>query len=224
MLNKLFNRHIIAVHHVYRLTCGLTLIAVLFNGTPAYANFLRSNVLPSVRQSPAEYLDRIAPPMPTDSTFTTNRGGQLDQFTYNGEIAVDIAIDRVFSTKPVPEAITRGILPSTVELSLAFYANEPPWCPPLHRITVNGHPLPVILPHADGHWRRFSITVPTTFLEHLPTEPGVDSRPTPELQKVIIEPDGAACQCGIEVDWVAITIEAPHPIVFVPGWTGDAST
>ena len=224
MLNKLFNSHIITVHHVYRFTCGLTLIAVLFNGTLAHAGLLRSHTLKPASQSTAEYSNRIAPPEPTDSTFATNRGRQLDQFTYGDQIAVGIAIDRVFSTKPVPEAITRGILPSTFELSLAFYANEPPWCPPLHRITLNGHQLPVILPRADGHWRRFSIAVPTTFLERLPTEPGAGSRPTPGLQKVIIEPDGAGCQCGMEVDWVAITIAAPHPIVFVPGWTGDAST
>lgn len=227
MLIARFNNYIANAHFGHALIRGLLLAALLFGDKPTFAALPHIGQAYTVQRAPQSQTEdpiRVAPPMPNDSTFVAMSGGQLDQFTYGGEVAVGIPIDRVFSTKSVPDTVKAGILPATIELSLAFYANEPPWCPPIHRISINGHELPLILPRADGHWRRFSVAIPTVFLDRLSTVPGTNSRPAPEVQHVRIEADGAGCQCGLEVDWVAITIEAPRPVVLVPGWMGDAST
>lgn len=162
-------------------------------------------------------------PLSDDSTFVSANSDQLGQYVSSGYIDIYIPITRVFTTKLVKDAVARGILPEMAELTLSFYANEPRFCWPMHRVALNGHELPGVLPRANGHWMLTTITFPTTYLEKLPVY-RLGSPPMLEWQKVRISVDTAGCHCGLQVQWSAIKLNAPRPIVLVHGWTGNRAT
>ena len=209
----LINRHVTG-RCIYLWIRWILLIALLINGNIAQAAPMQIAHFRAQERTLVEEPTRNAPPIPNDSIFLTTTGGGLDQYTYSGEVALYIPIARVFSTLPVEQAVANHILPSTVELSLSYYASEPPWCFPSHMLSINGHKLPIVFPRADGQWRKVSLDIPTTFLVDLPTKPGdADQKPATGFQTIIVSVDTAGCHCGVEIDWAAITINAPRPVL-----------
>ena len=173
--------------------------------------------------SAAHISSPYAYPTPDDSAFVSSSSSQLGQYVSSGYIDIYIPINRVFTTKSVKDAVAKRILPETSELIISFFANEPKHCWPMHRITLNGHELPWVMPRAEGHWLLTTIPFPTIYLDKLPKQQ-IGSPPTPEWQKVRIYVDTAHCQCGLEVQWGLIKVNAPRPVVLVHGWSGNLNS
>lgn len=176
-----------------------------------------------------------------DAYFYSETGGDLDlQVTgpmtpYT--ITFPISITRLFTTKPITDAIKNNLLPLTSTLTLAILNQSPCRTFP-SLVTVNGHPVKMQTSNRLGEYVISGAFSTTALL--LPTQvqsntgaytPTIGSTialssPVPVTQTVrVIAPSCQKTGKLVGVDWGAIEISATvRPIVLIHGFADRSSS
>lgn len=168
---------------------------------------------------PSPYL----PPVPDNSTFVVNDlPGVLDTIHTATTLTVNLPITRYFGN--VKTLQDNDFMPRNVTLQLpAFDVDSGATTPEIDSITINGHSLngnsTSNLTGTNGDWSLNTFSIPTEFL-NFPADPGVGGVLQPAQNTITIQIDTNKVGWATSIDWVALNIPAPDPVVLVHGETG----
>lgn len=171
----------------------------------------------------------IAPPKCDDSTFVIDSGPGLDTgctFRSGGPLVFTIRITRYIGE---PEKLqAHHLVNVTLEMpafDVDFDANVQGVQPERDRVKINGNVVPEeFLRGANDVWRLNEFSIPIDFLR-LPTNPG-NGTVVPVDNTISIDIDVANTEEAwcTSIDWAAIKIEVPRPVVMVHGIFSGPST
>jgi pimeloyl-ACP methyl ester carboxylesterase len=172
----------------------------------------------------------IAPPKCDDSTFVIDSAPGLDTgctFRSGGPLVFTIRITRYVGELAALRA--KGLIKATLKMpafDVDFNANVQGVQPERDRVKINGHTLPEeFLTGANNIWKLNEFTIPIEFL-NLPTKPNGTAPVTPTDNVISIDIDVANSEEAwcTSIDWAAILIDVPRPVVLVHGIFSGPST
>ena len=190
------------------MACGIRPAAPAFNAS--------STVCPS---SP------FAAPEAGDTDFVADCAGGLDTgctFRDGGPLVFTIKIGRVIGDKDKLRAA--GLIGDTVTLQMPafdvdFFGGGGIFSPERDRVSINGHVVPGEFLQGDNDiWQLNEFSIPIDWV-NFPSDPGDGGTPTPADNVVQIDIDTANTELVwcTSIDWAAIHVDAPRPVVFVHG-------
>jgi hypothetical protein len=167
----------------------------------------------------------FTPPEANDSNFVTDCASGLDTgctFRNGGPLIFSIKIGRVIGNKAKLRAA--GLLGDTVTLQLPafdvdFFGGGGTFNPERDRVSFNGNVVPGEFLHGDNNiWELNEFDIPIDWV-NFPSEDVGGGSPTPADNIVRIDIDTANTDLVwcTSIDWAAIHIDAPRPVVFVHG-------
>lgn len=186
----------------------------------------------AVAPSPHVGSSPFDPPKANDATFVVDQDSGLDTgcaFRSDGPLRFSIMINRVIGD--VDKLRQAGLIGDTVTLRLPAYDVDFAGggsLPERDRVTFNGEVVPGnFLQGEDGVWRLNAFDIPID-LVRFPADPGPGGSVTPEENTIQIDIDtlnegGDEAWC-VEIDWAAIEVTAPRPVVMAHGILSSGST
>jgi pimeloyl-ACP methyl ester carboxylesterase/subtilisin-like proprotein convertase family protein len=173
----------------------------------------------------------FTPPESSDTTFVVDQAPGLDtgcSFRSEGPLIFEIEIDRFIGDKS--KLLANGLLGKTAELRMPVFdvdftggggINNPE----RDRVTFNGNVVPgEFLQGQNDTWIPNNFNIPIDWLK-FPQDPGTGT-PVPAKNVIRIDIDVANTRevwCTA-VDWAALTIEVPRPILTVHGIFSNSGT
>ncbi|HEU4729586.1 MAG TPA: choice-of-anchor X domain-containing protein [Kofleriaceae bacterium] len=184
-----------------------------------------ATAISSNASSPSCPSSPFTPPEANDSTFVTDCAGSLDTgctFRDGSPLVFTIKIGRVIGDKAKLKAA--GLIPDTVTVQMPafdvdFFGGGGVFNPERDRVSINGHVVPGEFLQGDNNvWRLNEFSVPIEWV-NFPEDPGVNGKVTPVDNTIQIDIDTANTDLVwcTSIDWAAIHIDVPRPIVFVHG-------
>lgn len=174
----------------------------------------------------------FAPPQQSDSVFVVDEGPGLDTgctFSDAGPLEFSIMIDRFFGDVALLQA--NGLMEDTFLLRMPafdvdFDAIVPPFQPERDRVFFNDHQvMEEFLTGSNGVWKLNTFRIPSDWI-NFPVDPS-SGTVEPAENRIRIEIDvanpGQQVWCTA-IDWAAIEIEAPLPVVMAHGILSSGAT
>lgn len=174
----------------------------------------------------------FAPPDRNDGTFVVDVAPGLDtgcSYRTDGPLLFDIEINRY--PGDVAKLLARGLAGANAVLRLPaydidYFGGGSGFNPERDRISINGRTLPTeYLTGDDSVWKLNAFNIPLEWL-NFPADPGDGGRITPSKNTVRIDIDTANADeywC-MAVDWAALSIEVPRPVLMAHGIFSSGST
>lgn len=167
----------------------------------------------------------FTPPEASDTDFVVDCGGGLDTgctFRDGSPLVFTIKIKRVLGD--IKSLRAAHLLGDTVTLQLPafdvdFFGGGGIFNPERDRVSINGHVVPGEFLHGDNNiWELNEFSIPIDWV-NFPTDPGEGKTPTPAENTIQIDIDTANTDLVwcTSIDWAAIHVDAPRPVVFVHG-------
>lgn len=174
----------------------------------------------------------FTPPEANDSTFVTDcANGILDTgctFRDGSPLVFTIKIGRVIGDKAKLKAA--GLIPDTITLQMPafdvdFFGGGGIFNPERDRVSINGHVVPGEFLQGDNNvWRLNEFSIPIEWV-NFPEDPGLGKKVTAVDNTIRIDIDTANTELVwcTSIDWAAIHIDVPRPVVFVHGILSQGS-
>lgn len=171
------------------------------------------------------------PPEPNDQTFVIDAAPDLDTgctYRSGGPLVFNLPIGRVVGD--VDRLLAEGLVPDTVRLEMPAFdidseAVVSGIAPERDRVTFNGNVVPSeFLRGANDTWRQNAFEIPIEWVKF--AVPNGNGAPTPGENTIRIDIDTANSgeEWCMSIDWAALSIQAPRPVVFAHGILSNSGT